>query len=48
MGNGIKTEDIEEAGRILLYRDHKKLAELPSEYKQGKLGLYMIPPMFFG
>ena len=29
-------------------RDHKKLADLLENYFQGKLGVYMIPPMFYG
>ena len=36
------------AANYLLHRDHKKLRDLLDEYYHGKLGVYMVPPMFFG
>ena len=48
MGHGIRTDDPKAAAKILLKRDHMKLLELLIEYYHGKLGMYMIPCMFFG
>ena len=36
------------AADYLLQRDHKKLKGLSDKYYHGKLGVYMVPPMFFG
>ena len=36
------------ARNILLHRDHKDLEELPHQYYHGKLGVYMVPPLFLG
>ena len=48
LGHGIKTNDPIEAAKILLHRDHKKLAALILKYCHGDLGVYMVPPMFYG
>ena len=48
MGHGIKTNDPKEAANIFMNRDHKKILELLLQYYHGKLGVYMVPPMFFG
>ena len=48
LGQGIKTTDASEAANIFLHRDHKKLEELHRQYCRGKLGVYIVPPMFFG
>ena len=48
LGHGIKTNDPKEAARIFLQRDHDKLLALLLEYHHGKLGVYMVPCMFFG
>ena len=50
LGHGIKTTDPVEAAKIFLFRDHEKLANLLSQYfhVNGKLGVYMVPPMFYG
>ena len=48
MGHGIKTNDPKEAANIFMNRDHKKIIELLLRYHHGKLGVYMVPPMFFG
>ena len=48
LGHGIKTNDPIEAAKILLNRDHKKLANLIFKYCRGSLGVYMVPPMFYG
>ena len=48
LGHGIKTTDQTEAANIFLLRDHDKVASLLSEYIPGKLGVYMVPPMFYG
>ena len=48
LGHGIKTTDPRVAGNIFLKRDHKKILELLQQYEYGKLGVYMVPPMFFG
>ena len=48
LGHGIKTNDPKEAAKIFLKRDHEKLLKLLLEYYHGKLGVYMVPPMFFG
>ena len=48
MGNGIEINDnIEEAKDILLNRDHQDILSLGTNYHKGKLGLKMIPPVFF-
>ena len=47
-GHGIKTADENEAANILLHRDHQEIVSLLSEYIPGKLGVYMVPPMFYG
>ena len=44
----VKTTDPKIAANIFLKRDHKKLEALPFEYRHNKLGVYMIPPMFYG
>ena len=48
LGHGIKTTDPVEAANIFLRRDHDKLVQLMLEYFHGKLGVYMVPPMFYG
>ena len=48
LGHGIKTNDPKEAAKIFLKRDHEKLLTLLLEYHHGMLGVYMVPPMFFG
>ena len=48
LGHGIKTSDPKEAANIFIWRDHEKLLTLLSNYKNGMLGVYMVPPMFFG
>jgi hypothetical protein len=47
LGNGVNTTDFIEAANYFLKRDHKKLIELLENYCHGKLGVYMIPPMFY-
>ena len=47
LGNGVNTTDFVEAANYFLKRDHKKLIELLENYCHGKLGVYMIPPMFY-
>ena len=48
MGHGIVTKDPKEAARIFLSRDHDKIEALLVHYRHGQLGVYMVPPMFFG
>ena len=48
LGHGIKTTDPKEAAKIFLERDHQELLSLLSEYIPGKLGVYVVPPMFYG
>jgi hypothetical protein len=48
MGHGIETSDPKEAARIFLSRDHDKIEALLVRYCNGQLGVYMVPPMFFG
>ena len=48
LGHGIKTTDPATAANIFLHRDHKQLEELSCQYCHGKLGVYMVPPMFYG
>ena len=48
MGHGIVTTDPKEAAKIFLSRDHDKIEVLLVHYKKGQLGVYMVPPMFFG
>jgi hypothetical protein len=48
LGHGIKTSDPKEAAKLFLQRDHKKIFQLLKEYYHGKLGVYLVPPMFFG
>ena len=48
LGLGLQTTDPKEAGDILLHRDHRKIAALTQKYYPGKLGVYMVPPMFYG
>ena len=48
MGHGIVTNDPKEAARIFLSRDHDKIEALLVHYCNGQLGVYMVPPMFFG
>ena len=48
LGHGIKTSDPKEAANIFLSRDHKKLLALLLNYQDGMLGVYMVPPIFFG
>ena len=48
MGHGIVTKDPKEAARIFLSRDHDKIEALLVHYRNGQLGVYMVPPMFFG
>ena len=47
LGNGVNTTDFVEAANYFLKRDHKKLIELLEKYGHGKLGVYMVPPMFY-
>ena len=48
IGHGIVTMDPKEAARLFLSRDHDKIEALLVHYYNGKLGVYMVPPMFFG
>ena len=48
MGHGIVTTDPKEAARIFLSRDHDKIEALLVHYSNGQLGVYTVPPMFFG
>ena len=48
LGLGLKTTDPKKAGDILLHRDHKRIVALMQQYQHGKLGVYMVPPMFYG
>ena len=48
IGHGIVTTDPKEAARLFLTRDHDKIEALLVHYHNGKLGVYMVPPMFFG
>ena len=48
IGHGIETTDPKEAARLFLSRDHDKIEALLAHYHNGKLGVYMVPPMFFG
>ena len=48
LGLGLQTTDPDEAADIVLNRDHRKIAELNVQYHHGKLGVYMVPPMFYG
>merc|ERR1712051_720479 len=49
VGHGLKpTTDPKVAAETFLLRDHEKILSLLKEYHQGKLGVYMVPPMFFG
>ena len=31
-----------------MHRDHRKILALTQKYYPGKLGVYMVPPMFYG
>ena len=48
IGHGITTTDPKEAARLFLSRDHDKIEALLVHYRNGQLGVYMVPPMFFG
>ena len=49
LAHGLKpTTDPKEAADTFLFRDHKKILSLLKNYHGGKLGVYMVPPMFFG
>jgi len=48
MGHGIKTNDPTVAANIFMHRDHERLLALLLKYYHGKLGVYMVPPMFYG
>ena len=48
IGHGIETTDPKEAARLFLSRDHGKIEALLVHYYNGQLGVYMVPPMFFG
>ena len=48
LGLGLQTSDPKEAGDIVLRRDHKRIVALLEQYYPGKLGVYMVPPMFYG
>ena len=48
IGHGIVTTDPKEAARLFLSRDHDKIEALLVHYHNGKLGVYMVPPVFFG
>ena len=48
IGHGIETTDPKEAARLFLSRDHDKIEALLVHYRNGQLGVYMVPPMFFG
>ena len=48
IGHGIVTREPKEAARLFLSRDHEKIEALLVHYYNGKLGVYMVPPMFFG
>ena len=47
LGHGIKETDPIKAANIFLNRDHDKIVALLSKYFRGKLGVYMVPPMFY-
>ena len=47
MGHGIQTDDPKKAANIFMSRDHKKIIQLIKQYYPGKLGVYMVPPMFY-
>ena len=42
------TTDPKEAARLFLSRDHDRIEALLAHYHNGQLGVYMVPPMFFG
>ena len=48
LGLGLKTTDPKKAGDIILQRDHKRIVALLEQYHHGKLGVYMVHPMFYG
>ena len=48
LGHGVKTEDPVTAANIFLNRDHETLKDFLFQYCHGKLGVYMVPPMFYG
>ena len=48
LGNGVTIKDPIEAANHCLHRDHRKLVKLLEKYHHGQLGLYMVPPMFYG
>ena len=49
VGHGLKpTTDPKVAAETFLLRDHEKILSLLKEYRRGKLGVYMVPPMFYG
>ena len=48
IGHGIVTTDPKEAARLFLSRDHDRIQALLVHYRNGQLGVYMVPPMFFG
>ena len=48
LGQGINTTDPVAAAELFLHRDHEELADLKYQYCPGKLGVYMVPPMFYG
>ena len=48
IGHGIVTTNPKEAARLFLSRDHGKIEALLVHYREGQLGVYMVPPMFFG
>jgi hypothetical protein len=48
IGHGIVTTDPKEAARLFLSRDHDRIEALLVHYQNGQLGVYMVPPMFFG
>ena len=49
VGHGLKpTTDPKEAAETFLLRDHEKILSLLKRYHRGKLGVYMVPPMFYG
>ena len=49
LGLGFKpTTDPKEAAETCMSRDHEKILSLLKNYHRGKLGVYMVPPIFFG
>ena len=49
LGHGLKpTTDPKEAAETCMFRDHEKILSLLKKYHRGKLGVYMVPSIFYG